>query len=74
MQRIVERAGALDVHQASVMACVRVWEDRVVAEHVAEFKTTVHGLLALRDWLSALEDAFELLLVNARHVKQVPGR
>ena len=22
-------------------------------QHVAEFKTTVHGLLALRDWLSA---------------------
>jgi transposase len=95
MRRIVDRPGALDVHQASVMACVRVWEDRVVTEHVAEFKTTVHGLLALPDWLGSLgvaqvameatgvywkpvwavlEDAFELLLVNARHVKQVPGR
>lgn len=95
MQRIVERPGALDVHQATVMACVRAWENRVVTEHVAEFKTTVHGLLALRDWLESLgvkqvameatgvywkpvwavlEDAFELMLVNARHVKQVPGR
>src|SRR5207244_12367693 len=64
-------------------------------EHVAEVKTTVHGLLALRDWLSAygvtqvameasgvywkppwaiLEDEFDCVLVNARHVKQVPGR
>ena len=51
MRRIVERPGALDVHQATVMACVRTWEDRAVTEHVAEFKTTVHGLLALRDWL-----------------------
>jgi transposase len=64
-------------------------------QQIAEFSTTVRGLIALRDWLEAhrvthvameatgvywqpvwhvLEDAFELLLVNARHVKQVPGR
>jgi transposase len=95
MERIVERPGALDVHKASVTACVRVWKERVLEEHVAEFATTVRGLLALRDWLEALavtqvameatgvywkpvwavlEDRFELMLVNARHVKQVPGR
>jgi transposase len=64
-------------------------------QELAEFPTTVRGLLALRDWLAerrvtqvameatgvfwkpvwyVLEDDFELLLVNARHVKQVPGR
>jgi transposase len=95
MERIVERPGALDVHKASVTACVRVWEGRKLQEHIAEFKTTVHGLLGLRDWLEALavkdvvmeatgvywkpiwavlEDDFELMLVNARHVKQCPGR
>ena len=94
MDRIVDRPGALDVHKASVTACVRVWEGRELTEHLAEFKTTVHGLLALRDWLEALgvqqlameatgvywkpvwavlEDRFELMLVNARAVKQVPG-
>jgi transposase len=95
MERIVERPGALDVHKASVTACVRVWQGRELQEQMAEFQTTVHGLLALRDWLEALEvrqvameatgvywkpvwaileDRFELMLVNARHVKQVPGR
>jgi transposase len=95
MERIVERPGALDVHRASVTACVRVWHQRELTEHVAEFATTVAGLLALRDWLEALavrqvameatgvywrpvwavlEERFELMLVNARHVKQVPGR
>jgi transposase len=95
MERIVERPGALDVHKASVTACVRVWQGRKLEEQMAEFQTTVHGLLALRDWLEALEvrqvameatgvywkpvwavleDRFELMLVNARHVKQVPGR
>ena len=95
MERIVERPGALDVHKASVTACVRVWQGRKLEERMAEFATTVHGLLALRDWLEALgvrqvameatgvywrpvwailEDRFELMLVNARHVKQVPGR
>jgi transposase len=54
MKRIVERPGALDVHKASVTACVRVWRGRELEEHLAEFQTTVHGLLALRDWLEAL--------------------
>ena len=43
MERIVERPGALDVHRASVTACVRVWHDRQLTEHVAEFATTVAG-------------------------------
>jgi transposase len=96
METVVERPGALDVHKAQVTACVRVPADGGGREqHVAEFPTTVAGLLTLRDWLTAhgvtqvtmeatgvywkpvwaiLEDEFELLLVNARHVKQVPGR
>ncbi len=96
METIVERPGALDVHKAQVTACVRVpVEGGGREQHVAEFQTTVRGLLTLRDWLAAhgvtqvtmeatgvfwkpvwavLEDDFELLLVNARHVKQVPGR
>jgi transposase len=78
-----------------VTACVRVWAGRVLTEEVAKFKTTVSGLLGLRDWLEALgvsqvameatgvywkpvravlEDGFALTLVNARHVKPVPGR
>lgn len=97
METIVERPGALDVHKAQVTACVRAPAPggKGREQHVAEFQTTVRGLLALRDWLAAhrvtqvtmeatgvywkpvwaiLEDEFELLLVNARHVKQVPGR
>jgi transposase len=96
VETIVERPAALDVHKAQVTACVRVPADGDRREqHVAEFATTVRGLLALRDWLVAhrvgqvvmeatgvywkapwaiLEDEFECLLVNARHVKQVPGR
>src|ERR1700682_2028925 len=54
MERIVERPGALDVHKASVTACVRVWQGRELQEQMAEFATTVHGLLALRDWLAGV--------------------
>ncbi len=97
METIVERPAALDVHKAQVTVCVRVpaVEGNGREQHVAEFPTTVRGLLTLRDWLAAhrveqvvmeatgvfwkpvwaiLEDDFPLLLVNARHVKQVPGR
>ena len=54
MDVIVERPAALDVHNASVTACVRVPGPRGRREeHVAQFKTTAQGLLALRDWLAA---------------------
>jgi transposase len=96
METIVERSAALDVHKRQVTACARVpgpAGERV--QEIAEFQTTVRGLLALRDWLAerrvtqvameatgvfwkpvwhVLEDDFQCLLVNARHVKQVPGR
>ena len=96
METVVERPGALDVHKEQVTACVRVpGVGGSREQHVAEFPTTVAGLLTLLDWLLAfgvtqvvmeatgvywkpvwavLEDSFECLLVNARHVKQVPGR
>ena len=96
METIVERPAALDVHKAQVTACARVpGRDGGRVQEIAEFQTTVRGLLALRDWLAergvtqvameatgvfwkpvwyVLEDDFECLLVNARHVKQVPGR
>ena len=54
VQTIVKRAAGLDVHKAQVTACVRVPDrggGRV--QEVAEFQTTVRGLLALCDWLKA---------------------
>jgi len=48
METIFERVGALDVHKAQVTACVRVPDDAGRrASHVAEFVTTVQGLMAL---------------------------
>ncbi len=54
MDVIVERPAALVVHKAQITACTRVpGEHGVRVQHLAEFKTTVRGLLALRDWLAA---------------------
>jgi hypothetical protein len=48
MDVIEERPAALDVHDATVMACVRLpGPDRTRVEHVAEFRTTAQKLLAL---------------------------
>src|ERR1700678_3693068 len=52
METIFERVSALDVHKEQVTACVRVPEEsgpRV--EKLAEFATTVPGLLGMLDWL-----------------------
>jgi transposase len=96
VERIIERCAGLDVHKASVTACVRILdEDGALHQEIREFATTTRGLLVLRDWLASfevglvgmeatgvywkpiyymLEDDFELWLLNARHLKNVPGR
>jgi len=96
MNPVVERGAGLDVHQATVVATVRIPDGGNERKKVTEtFPTTTAGLLTLRDWLQAhgvthvamestgvywkpvyyiLEDSFTLLLVNAQHLKQVPGR
>jgi transposase len=96
MDVILERCAGLDVHQATVMACIRQpGPTRERAQVLHTFATTTPALLTLRDWLLAqgvthvamestgvywkpvyyaLEDAFEVLLVNATHLSKVPGR
>jgi transposase len=86
----------LDVHQASVTACLRSPGDGPQRrEEVRTFGTTTRELLRLADWLTAagcthvamestgvywrpvynlLEGSFERSVVNAQHVKMVPGR
>lgn len=99
MDILYERCAALDVHQKTVVTCVRHPADRTTRSprlgEVRTFAATTPGLLQLHRWLTehhvthvamestgiywrpvyhVLEGAFELLLVNAQHVKAVPGR
>jgi len=96
MEAIIERCCGLDVHQASVMACVLVGPatGRPKRE-VRRFGTFLKDLLELRAWLeqnqcthvamestgvywrpvyAVLEGGFELVVGNAFHMKNVPGR
>lgn len=52
MELMFNRCAGLDVHQHSVVACVRVVDDGKVTEEVQTFDTTTSGLLALSAWLS----------------------
>jgi transposase len=96
MEQVFERVCGLDVHKATIAACVRVPDGKGKrAQYVQTFGTTTADLLALRDWLEAhgvthvamestgvywkpvyyvLEERVTCLLVNATHVKKVPGR
>jgi transposase len=97
MDSILERCAGLDVHKATITACIRIPDPaQGRAQVVHTFGTTTPALLALRDWLAAhgvthvamestgvywkpiyylLEaDIPHVLLVNPRHVAQVPGR
>jgi transposase len=96
MEQVFERVCGLDVHKATIAACVRVPDAKGKRmQSVQTFGTTTADLLALRDWLEAhgvthvamestgvywkpvyyvLEERVTCLLVNAAHVKKVPGR
>lgn len=91
-----ERCAGLDVHKATVVACVRLMTGGKVNRECRTFDTTTAGLLALLAWLTesgcthvAMEStgvywkpvwnilgdgAFELMVANAAHIKNVPGR
>jgi transposase len=91
-----ERCAGLDVHKATLVACVRLTIGGKVNRECRTFDTTTAGLLALLAWLTesgcthvAMEatgvywkpvwnilsdGAFELVLANAAHIKNVPGR
>ena len=54
MDRLIERVAGLDVHKASVKACVRVPAQRPGERQsqTPTFWTTTAGLVLLRDWLA----------------------
>jgi transposase len=53
MEAIIERCCGLDVHQATVVACLLVGPaDRKPRKEVRKFSTVTRDLLALRDWLA----------------------
>ena len=96
MDRFIERCAGLDVHKASVKACVRVPDGHGGRRsETRTFRTTTAGLVLLGDWLDShqvqvvgmestgvfwkpvyylLEDDVECWLLNAQHLKNVPGR
>src|SRR6516165_2479204 len=54
MDVVISRCAGLDVHQATVVATIRVPDDRGGRRNVTEtFGTMTADLLALRDWLQA---------------------
>jgi transposase len=58
MDRVAERCCGLDVHEASLTACVRVpgESDGPPRYEVEEFATTTQGALQLRDWLASFDE------------------
>lgn len=96
MDMVVERCCGLDVHKDTVVACVRTpGKGGKRHQETRTFGTMTTDLLALRDWLVAmevtligmestgiywkpvfyvLEDATECWVLNARHLRNVPGR
>jgi transposase len=53
MEVVHRRCAGLDVHKATVVACVRLVEASGLRQEVRTFATTTAGLLALSDWLTA---------------------
>jgi transposase len=96
MERMIERCAGLDVHQATVVACVLINEHgNRPRKELRTFGTMTDELEALRDWLvteqvthvgmestgvywrpvhAVLEEHVAVIVGNARHIRNVPGR
>jgi transposase len=96
VETVVRRCAGLDVHKASVVACIRVIDENgELLSLTQSFGTTTSDLLKLNDWLASyeitlvgmestgvywkpiytlLEAEFECWLLNAQHLRNVPGR
>lgn len=53
MELIHPRCAGADVHQKTVVVCVRIVMKRKVVQEVRTFGTTTSDLMALSDWLSS---------------------
>jgi transposase len=96
MDVLYPRSAGLDVHQKTVVACVRIHGNAGRAKtETRTFSTHTAALIELSHWLTEhecthvameatgvywkpvwhiLEGNFELILANAKHVRNVPGR
>jgi transposase len=96
MQVLHSRCAGLDVHQKTVVACVRLVAGSQLTQQTRTFSTTIFGLGKLAAWLHehgvthvvmestsvywkpvwyVLDDGeLELVLANARDVRNLPGR
>src|SRR5262245_63120787 len=96
MEVLHPRCCGLDVHKATVVACVRRVIDGKAVKDSRTFATTTSSLFALSEWLTEtkcthvameatgvywkpvwhiLSDGdLELVLANAAHIRNVPGR
>jgi transposase len=96
MEAIVECCAGLDVHQATVVACLNKGAPgKRSGKEVRTYGTTGQELREMRDWLKSagctlvamestgvywkpvhaeLEGHFEIVVGNAHHIKNVPGR
>jgi transposase len=96
MEIMHQRVAGLDVHKATIVACVRIQTGGRVRRDCRTFSTNTDDLRALLTWLAAsrcthvtmeatgvywipvwkiLSDGdFALVVANAAHIKNVPGR
>lgn len=95
MEILYPRCCGLDVHKASLAACILINGSDGKERHLHRFGTMTRDITALASWLTEhnvrklamestgvywkpiwnlLEDRFDLMLVNAQHIKAVPGR
>ena len=61
MEVLHPHCAGLDVHKASVVACVRHMMGGAVKREVRSVQTTTKGLIALSQWLSA-EDCTHIVM------------
>ena len=68
MELLHRRCCGLDVHKATVVACLRLVSDGKVTTEVRTFQTTTADLLRLSEWLAANGGDRGLLEAGVAHL------
>ena len=70
MKKVYDKCCGIDVHKKIMVACFIHGKE----QEIREFGATTRELLALADWLEQGGCEMVAMVVNARHMKAVPGR
>ena len=71
MEVLYKRCCGIDIHKNMMVACIFT---SVRKKEIRQFSTITEDILQLVSWLKETDCEIPIMVVNAQHIKGVPGR